>query len=152
MAPGNMNQVEAGEFITFVRERGLAVVATLSPNDTPQAAVVAVVATELGEVVFGCERASRKFANIQRRPEVALAIGWGADEIAVQCEGTADEPRGADRERCERVYLERFPRERRQLGDQEIVLVRVRLGWLRYADTRPESFRWEETTPAAAGS
>jgi pyridoxine/pyridoxamine 5'-phosphate oxidase len=142
--------METGEFVAFVQQHGLAVVATLGPNDTPQAAVVAVVATDLGEVVFGCDRDSRKFANIQRRREVALAIGWDDDEIAVQCEGTADEPRGTARERCERCYLERFPREQQLVDDQEIGLVRVRPGWLRYADTRADSFRWEETFPATA--
>jgi pyridoxine/pyridoxamine 5'-phosphate oxidase len=141
--------METREFVTFVRQRGLAVVATLGPSDTPQAAVVAVTATDLGEVVFGTERGSRKFANIQRRSEVALAIGWDDDEIGVQCEGTADEPRGADRGRCERCYVERFPGDRRRLDDQ-IVLVRVRPGWLRYSDPRPESFRFEETVPATA--
>lgn len=142
--------METGEFVAFVRQHGLAVVATLGPSGTPQAAVVAVVATDLGEVVFGCDRGSRKFTNIQRRPEVALAIGWDDDEIAVQCEGTADEPHGTARERCEQCYLERFPREQRLVDDQEIGLVRVRLGWLRYSDTRPESFRWEETFPVTA--
>jgi uncharacterized pyridoxamine 5'-phosphate oxidase family protein len=145
-----MTCVETGEFVTFVRERGLAVVATLGPSGTPQAAVVAVVATDLGEVVFGCERASRKFANIQRRSEVALAIGWDDDEIAVQCEGMADEPRGADHERCQQVYLEKFPRERRMLDDKSLALVRVRVNWLRYNDPRPESCRLEETYPNRA--
>jgi pyridoxine/pyridoxamine 5'-phosphate oxidase len=138
--------VDTREFVTFVRQRGLAAVATLGPGDTPQAAVVAVTATDLGEVVFGTERGSRKFANIQRRSDVALAIGWEDDEVSVQCEGTADEPRGADRERCERRYLERFPGERR-LDDQGIVLVRVCPSWLRYSDPRPDSFRFEETFP-----
>jgi uncharacterized pyridoxamine 5'-phosphate oxidase family protein len=142
--------METDEFIAFVRQRGLAVVATIGPGDTPQATVVAVVATDLGEVVFGAERGSRKFINIQRRPEVALAIGWDEDEIAVQCEGIADEPHGAARERCEQWYLERFPVQPRLADGQELGLVRVRPNWLRYADTRPRSYRWEETFPAAA--
>ncbi|HXL90790.1 MAG TPA: pyridoxamine 5'-phosphate oxidase family protein [Streptosporangiaceae bacterium] len=142
--------METDEFVAFVRQRGLAVVATLGPDDTPQATVVAVVATDLGEVLFGAERGSRKFVNIQRRPEVALAIGWDEDEIAVQCEGIADEPQGTARERCEQCYLERYPIEPRLADGQELGLVRVRPNWLRYADTRRGSYRWEETFPAAA--
>lgn len=140
--------METSEFVTFVRKHGLGVVATLGPNGTPQAAVVAILATELGEVVFGCERGSRKFANIQRRPEVALAIGWDSDEITVQCEGIADEPAGTDMERCMKCYLARFPTEQQLVQSEEFALVRVRMNWIRYADTRPESFRWEETFPA----
>lgn len=147
---GNVSGVETSEFVSFVRERGLGVVATLGPNGTPQAAVVAVLATELGEVIFACERGSRKFANIQRRPEVALVIGWDSDEITVQCEGIADEPAGADRERCLKCYLGQFPREERLVQSQQLALVRVRMNWIRYADTRRESFRWEETFPAAS--
>jgi general stress protein 26 len=143
--------VETSEFVSFVRKHGLGVVATVGPNGTPQAAVVAVLASELGEVIFGCERDSRKFANIQRRPEVALAIGWDSDEVTVQCEGVADEPAGADWERCQKCYVDRFPGEKQLVESQKIVLVRVRMNWIRYADTRPESFRWEETFPAGSG-
>jgi pyridoxine/pyridoxamine 5'-phosphate oxidase len=144
--------METSEFVAFVRQRGLAAVATLGPDGPPQVAVVAVVATDLGEVVFGCERDSRKFVNIQRRPEVALAIGWDEDGIAVQCEGTADEPGGAAWERCAQCYLGRYPEEQRRVDGKVIGLVRVRPGWLRYGDTRPASYRWEETFPFAAGS
>jgi pyridoxine/pyridoxamine 5'-phosphate oxidase len=143
--------VETSEFIAFVRERGLGVVATLGPQGTPQAAVVAVMATDLGEVLFGTERGSRKFANIQQRPDVALAIGWDDDEISVQCEGIADEPSGADRDRCLKYYLERYPRERQLVESGEHALVRVRMNWIRYDDPRPESSRrFEETFPAIA--
>lgn len=148
----NVSCVETSEFVTFVRKHGLGVVATLGPNGTPQAAVVAILATELGEVIFGCKHGSRKFANIQRRPEVALAIGWESDGVTVQCEGIADEPTGADRERCLKCYLDRFPSEQRLVESQTIALVRVRMNWIRYADTRRESFRWEETFPAGSSS
>lgn len=137
--------METSEFVSFVRKHDLGVVATLGPNGTPQAAVVAVVATDLGEVIFGCERGSRKFTNIRRNPEVALAIGWDSDEITVQCEGIADEPTGADGERCLQYYLDRFPSETQLVRSQKLALVRVRMNWIRYADTRPETYRWEET-------
>jgi pyridoxine/pyridoxamine 5'-phosphate oxidase len=144
--------METSEFVAFVRQRGLAAVATLGPDGTPQATVVAVVATDLGEVVFGCERDSRKFVNIQRRPEVALAIGWDEDGIAVQCQGTADEPLGVARERCVQYYLARYPEEQQRVASQVIGLVRIRPSWLRYGDTRPGSYRWEETRPVPADS
>lgn len=141
--------METSEFAAFVRDHGLGVIATIGPDGTPQAAVVAVLATDLGEVVFGTERGSRKFANIQQRPAVALAIGWDEDEITVQCEGLADEPSGADMDRCLTYYLDRFPRERRLVENGELGLVRVRMNWIRYDDPRPESpRRFEETFPA----
>lgn len=142
--------METREFVTFVGERGLGVIATLGPRGTPQAAVIAVVATDLGEVVFGTERGSRKFANIRRRPDVALAVGWNDDAVSVQCEGIADEPDGADMDRCLKCYLDRFPREQRLAENGELVLVRVRMNWIRYDDPRPNSSRrFEETFPVS---
>lgn len=142
--------METSEFAAFVRERGLGVIATLGPQGTPQAAVVAVVATDLGEVLFGTERGSRKFANIRQRPAVALAIGWDDDEVSVQCEGIADEPDGADMDRCLTCYLDRFPGERRLVDNGGLGLVRVRMNWIRYDDPRQgSSRRFEETFPAA---
>jgi uncharacterized pyridoxamine 5'-phosphate oxidase family protein len=140
--------VETSEFVAFVRDRGLGVIATLGPRGTPQAAVVALVATDLGEVVFGTERESRKFANIQQRPDVALAIGWDDDEVSVQCEGIADEPGGAAMDRCMTCYLDRYPGEQPMMDNGKHGLVRVRMNWIRYDDPRPHSRRFEETTPA----
>ena len=147
----NVTYVDTSEFVSFVRKNGLGVVATLGPNGTPQAAVVAILATDLGEVIFGCERSSRKFTNIQRRPEVAVAIGWDSDEVTVQCEGIADEPDGADGERCLKCYTGEYPSEQRLVRSQKLALVRVRMNWIRYADTRRDSYRWEETFPTAVG-
>ena len=145
--------METSEFVAFVRKHGLGVIATLGPQGTPQAAVVAVLATDLGEIVFGTERGSRKFANIRQRPAVALAIGWDDDEVTVQCEGIADEPSGADMDRCLKSYLDRFPGERRLVANGELGLVRVRMNWIRYDDPRPESFRhFEETFPSMTGA
>lgn len=144
--------METSEFVAFVRQRGLGVIATLGPQGTPQAAVVAVMATDAGEVLFGTERGSRKFANIRQRPAVALAIGWDDDEVTVQCEGIADEPSGADLDRCLKYYLDRFPGERRLVENAELGLVRVRMNWIRYDDSRPDSFRhFEETFPSMTG-
>jgi uncharacterized pyridoxamine 5'-phosphate oxidase family protein len=148
-ATSRRQPVKTSEFTAFVRERGLGVIATIGPQGTPQAAVVAVLATDLGEVVFGAERGSRKFVNIQHRPHVALAIGWDDDEVTVQCEGIADEPTGADMDRCLKSYLDTFPREQRLVETGELGLVRVRMTWIRYDDPRPESSRrFEETFPA----
>ncbi len=145
--------METSEFVSFVRERGLGVIATIGPQGSPQAAVVAILATDLGEIIFGTYRSSRKFANIRQRPQVALAIGWDEDEVTVQCEGIADEPAGADMDRCLKSYLAAFPREQPLVENGELGLVRVRITWIRYDDPRPSSSRrFEETFPDPAGA
>src|SRR5829696_6548729 len=81
------------EFINFVRQRGVAVIATRGADGAPQAALVGIIATGRGELVFDTSRSSRKYRNLSAFAQVALVIGWD-NEMAVQCEGTADTPNG----------------------------------------------------------
>lgn len=125
--------------VRFVRDRGLAVVATVSRDGEPQAAVVGVAATDDGDLVFDTTRTSRKFANLSERKRVALVIGfdWN-DEQTVQLEGAAievpqDSPAVA-------AYYAQFPSGRDRAAWPEIVYVCVRPDWGRYSDYRPESF------------
>jgi general stress protein 26 len=137
--------VDQQQFINFVRERGLAVIATHGPDGAPQAALVGITATKRGELVFDTSRSSRKYRNLSSFAHVALVIGWD-NEMTMQCEGTADIPTGADRDRCLQAYLAQYPDGVERAHDPDIVHVRVRPNWLRYSDYRPGSFTVEETT------
>ncbi len=129
--------------MTFVRERGLAVIATRGPDGAPEAALIGVAATDEGELVFDTAVRSRKYANLQAFERVALVIGW-EDEVTVQCEGIADVLRGAERARCLVAYLDQYPDGRQRAADPEIAHIRVRLDWLRCCDYRPASLAVEE--------
>ena len=133
------------ELVSFVRARGLAVVASRGPDGEPQAALVGIAATNRGELVFDCSRGSRKYANIRRDPRVAVVVGW-TDEVTVQVEGVADVPNGQDLERCTDSYFGQYPQGRDRAESPEIGHVRVRPRWLRHADYRPETFGSSETT------
>jgi PPOX class probable F420-dependent enzyme len=133
------------QFINFVRERGLAVIATRGADGAPQAALVGITATEQGELVFDTSRSSRKYRNLSAFAQVAMVIGWD-NETTVQCEGTADIPTGADHDRCLQAYFRQYPDGVERTRDHDIVHVRVRPNWLRYSDYRPGSFVVEETT------
>jgi hypothetical protein len=91
--------VDQRQFINFVRQRGLAVIATRGADGAPQAALIGITATERGELVFDTSRSSRKYGNLSAFAQVALVIGWD-NEMTVQCEGIADIPTGADHDRC----------------------------------------------------
>jgi hypothetical protein len=56
--------VDQQQFINFVRERGLAVLATRGADGAPQAALVGITATGRGELVFDTSRSSRKYRNL----------------------------------------------------------------------------------------
>ena len=96
------------ELIDFVRARGLGVIASRGPDGSPQAALVGIAATDEGEIVLDCSRGSRKYANIEHDPAVALVVGWD-DEVTVQVEGSAQILGGADLERCKAAYFEQYP-------------------------------------------
>jgi pyridoxine/pyridoxamine 5'-phosphate oxidase len=136
--------MDRDEFVDFVRDRGLAVVASTGPKGTPQAALVGVAATDLGELVFDTTDSSRKYANIAREPEVAVVVGWD-DEVTVQCEGRADILEGDELERCRAFYFEQYPDGRERASWPGIAYIRIRPRWLRYSDYRPDSFGVSET-------
>ena len=137
--------VDQRQFINFVRQRGLAVLATRGADGAPQAALIGITATEGGELVSDTSRGSRKYRNLSAFAHVALVIGWD-NEMTVQCEGIADIPTGADRDRCLQAYFAQYPDGVERALDPDIVHVRVRPSWLRYSDYRPGSFTVEETT------
>jgi hypothetical protein len=56
--------VDQQQFINFVRERGLAVLATRGADGAPQAALVGITATGRGELVSDTSRSSRKYRNL----------------------------------------------------------------------------------------
>lgn len=132
------------ELVTFIRRRGLAVVASRGPDGVPQAALVGVAATDRGEIVFDTSTSSRKYRNIGATPDVAVVIGFD-NEVTVQCEGPADVPTGVDLSRCLDAYFEQYPDGRQRTQDPGITHVRVRPRWVRHSDYRPSSFGIHET-------
>ena len=128
--------------MAFVRQRGLAVIATRGQDGAPQAALIGVAATDEAEIVFDTTRSSRKFCNIVADPGVSLVVGL--DEVTVQVEGVADLPLGEELRRCTDAYFAQYPDGRERAKDPDIVHFRVRLTWLRYSDYRPDSFTIEE--------
>jgi hypothetical protein len=70
-------------------------------------ALVGIVATGRGELVFDTSRGSWKYRNLSALAHVALVIGW-VNDITVQCDGTADVPTGVDRDRCLQAYFAQY--------------------------------------------
>ena len=124
------------DVLEFMRSHSLAVQASLSPVDAPQAAVVGFIVTDDFEVVFDTVNTTRKVANLRRNARCALVIGGivNGDERTVQLEGIADEPTGSDLERLKELYFVRFPDGRERQHWPGLMYVRVRPRWLRFSD------------------
>jgi pyridoxine/pyridoxamine 5'-phosphate oxidase len=121
------------DLLTFLQKHRLGVQSTVSPEGTPQAAVVGIAVTPDLEIVFDTVDSSRKCRNLRADPRIAFVIGWDA-EITVQLEGIADEPAGAERDRLLETYFAVYPECRAHLAWKGITHFRVRPTWIRYSD------------------
>lgn len=126
--------------VSFIRDRGLAVLASVNADGHPQAALVGVAATDAGEIVFDTVSSSRKYANVVRDDRVALVIGW-EDEQTVQLEGVAEPITDPARDAGVAAYYEQYPDGRERATWPEIAYMRVTPVWARYSDYRPDSFQ-----------
>lgn len=138
------------ELVTAVREAGLGVLATVSAQGAPAAALVGLVPTPEGEIVLNTPGASLKATHLAGEPRVALVIGTGPRSI--QVEGTAELVQGEARRRYERVLLTRFSPER--VLDPLWAVVVVRPVWARRYDvsTHPATVLeadWARERPSA---
>ena len=122
--------------LEFLRSQSLAVQASVSSVDAPQAAVVGFAISNDFEIIFDCLVHTRKVTNLRRNPLCALVIGGtvSGDERTVQYEGVADEPAGAELERLKQIYFTRFPDGRERQHWPGMTYIRVRPKWLRYSD------------------
>ena len=139
--------------LAFMRAHPMAVQASVSKWNAPQAAAVGVVVTDDFELFFDTLDSARKVGNLRLNPHVAFVIGGLADgeERTVQYEGVADEPSGLELGRLKTQYFARFPEGPSRQAWPGITYVRARPRWLRFSDfhqTPPEivELTWPEAS------
>ncbi len=123
------------EFLyNFIKQHNVAVVATLSKNNKPEAALVGFAISKDLEIVFDTVKTSRKYKNLLQNPNVAVVIGWD-NETTVQYEGIATELYGVDAEYYKEIYFEVYPDGRQRAKTwQHIVHFKITPKWIRYSD------------------
>jgi hypothetical protein len=128
--------MDARRLLDFLRGHRLAVQASVSSANGPQAAVVGCAVTDQFEIVFDTLESTRKARNLRQNNRLALVIGGLApgDERTVQYEGVADEPSGAELERLKNAYYAVYPDGPTRLTWTGLIYVRVRPTWIRYSD------------------
>lgn len=127
---------DTAKLLAFLRQHRLAVEASISPAQTPQAAVVGIAVTDRFEIVFDTLDSTRKACNLRSNPRMAFVIGGvgAGEERTVQYEGVADEPSGAELERLKAIYYSVYPDGPSRLSWPGLIYVRVRPTWIRYTD------------------
>jgi uncharacterized protein YhbP (UPF0306 family) len=128
--------MDATRLLEFLRQHRLAVQASVSAANRPQAAVVGCAVTDQFEIVFDTLESTRKAQNLRQNDKVALVIGGliAGDERTVQYEGVADEPSGTDLDRLKKVYYSAYPDGPSRVTWPGLIYVRVRPTWIRYSD------------------
>lgn len=128
--------MDRAELLHFLRSHKLAVQASVSAANAPQAAVVGFVVTDELEIFFDTLASTRKALNLRRNPKIVLVIGGftPGDERTVQYEGVADEPSGAELDALKQLYFARFPDGRERQTWPGITYFRARPTWVRFSD------------------
>lgn len=121
----------------------MAVEASVSPSNAPQAAAVGIIVTDRFELFFDTLDSTRKVANLRINQRVAFVIGGLAEgeQCTVQYEGVVDEPAGAELEQLKTAYFARFPDGRERQAWPGITYLRATPHWIRFSDfdqTPPE--------------
>ena len=117
----------------FIASRPLAVLASLSPNGTPQSALIGIAVSPELEIVFDTVDTSRKYRNLRLNTSVSLVIGWD-HEITLQYEGVAHQPIGAELQHYQEIYFAKWPDGPARLLWPGISYFIVRPRWIRYSD------------------
>lgn len=123
------------EMIDYVRMQRAGVISTLGEDGAPQAAYLAITATDAGELVFDAKPESRKIANLLRDARIAVVIG-GSDGTTLQAEGRGEVLAGTESVAYGDEYVRTFPEYEDSVRSGGVVIVRVRLDWARFGDFR----------------
>src|SRR5271169_1841256 len=95
------------ELFKFLDGEGLGVLATVTEDGTPQAALMGVVVTPELELIFDTVKSSRKYPNLKHSSRVAFVFGCSS-EVTVQYEGIAEELAGESLAKYKPIYFAKF--------------------------------------------
>lgn len=139
-----IDPADPASLVEFVRRERRGVVATVSVESAPEAALVGLAALDDGTLVFDSPEKYRKIENLRTCDRVAVVVGTDGS-VSAQIEGIAfvasDE---GERERLGRAYIQQFPGSR-ALTDG-FVVVGIRPSWVRVYDASVDPPRVTEAT------
>jgi pyridoxine/pyridoxamine 5'-phosphate oxidase len=121
------------QLFLFMSGHKLAVLSTISPQGTPQSALVGIAVTTDLEIVFDTVKSSRKYPNLIANPAAAFVVGC-TDETTLQYEGQAREPHAEEADKFKAVYFAAWPDGPSRQGWPGICYFVVKPKWIRFSD------------------
>ena len=119
--------------LDFVKKQLIGVLATTSPENKPEAAVIEFGETDDFELVFDTSKEYRKYKNLQHNPSVAFVVG-GPENISIQLEGVAKELTPAEFSKYKEAYFKKNPDAKKWDSLPETRWFKITVKWLRYRD------------------
>ena len=129
----------------FLNEQIHAVLATVNAENKPEGAFIGFGLDEQMNIVFGTGIKTRKFANIQNNPHVALTITDAEKRITVQYEGEAKELIKEELDKCKQLYFHKLP-SARKFESSTNRYFKVTPTWIRYSDINETPWKIFELT------
>lgn len=117
----------------FIKKRSLAVLATVNPESTPEAAVIKFSVKNELNLIFDTSKQFRKYKNLKNNGNIAIVIGWD-ENITVQYEGVASELERRELEECKIIHIAKFPDFAKFADMDETRYFKVNPVWIRYSD------------------
>ena len=117
----------------FMKRQKLAVIASVTHDGLPEAAVVGIAVKEDLELYCSTFRTSRKYENIQKNPRVALVIGWEGGKT-IQYEGIAEEITDEESPELLKTYLADIPSIAKYLEREHQIFYKIKPKWIRFSD------------------
>jgi len=119
--------------LDFVKKQLIGVLATTTPDNKPEAAVVEFGETDDFELVFDTSAEYRKYKNLKNNPHVAFVVG-GQANISIQLEGVAMELTEAEAPKYKESYFRKNPDAKKWESRPDTRWFKINLKWLRYRD------------------
>jgi pyridoxine/pyridoxamine 5'-phosphate oxidase len=117
----------------FIQRSRYGVLASLSPDGTPQSALLGIACTPALQIVFDTLQNTRKYRNLTQHPQCSMVIGWSGEQT-LQLEGYAEELSGALLLSLQDLYFQQWPECRTHLAWPGITYVAITPTWLRFSD------------------
>lgn len=119
--------------LDFIKKHMIGVLATVTPDGLPEAAVVEFAETDEFELIFDTLTTYRKYKNLKHNSQIAFVIGWD-ENITVQYEGIASELKGEELVKYKKIYFKKNPDAQKWEKFKETTWFKIEPKWLRYRD------------------
>lgn len=124
---------ERKRILDFIKKNKLGVISTISPNGSPESAVMVISQKDNLELIFQTPNNYRKYMNLKENPNVAIVFGFDLNEFTtVQYEGIAKEAEGKEVDECRRIHIAKNPKSADYAYLPENKYFIVSPNWIRY--------------------